>query len=129
MGGDLTNIHPSCVWEGVIIPEAKWIYVDPNQVAQAMVELYRNYKPWKVLAKKQAKENKSKFNYKAIQKETWAFLDRYIPEEIYTPAPVAPELTLPKLKPLNLPKLKKTESPHPQIKLPKLKKKEASTNE
>jgi glycosyltransferase involved in cell wall biosynthesis len=129
LGGDLTNIHPSCVWEGVIIPEAKWIYVDPNQVAQAMVELYRNYKPWKVLAKKQAKENKSKFNYKAIQKETWAFLDRYIPEEIYTPAPVAPELTLPKLKPLNLPKLKKTESPHPQIKLPKLKKKEASTNE
>ena len=127
IGGELKNIHPSCLWENVIINEAKWIYVDPNQAAQALYEVFNNYKPWKTLANKQAKLNKGQFDYNTIRKKTWELLDQYIPDEIYTPLPKQ-ELKLPKLKKvgdkqeLKLPKLKKVSDKKTEVKLPKLKK-------
>lgn len=104
VGGELKPVHPSSVWDGVIIKESSWFAPDPQQSANAMAAVFMNYETFHKKAKKLGKENFKKFSYKAIQKRTWELLDKYVPE---FPKQVA--ITLPKLKKVELPKLKKVE--------------------
>ena len=114
LGGELEEVHPSAQWDTIIIEGAKWMSIDPNMAATAMVEAFRNYKSWRAKANKLAKANKSNFNYKKIRSNMWKLLDQYVPE-FQEPA---------KKMELNLPKLTKvgeqTTSDLPEIKLPKL---------
>ena len=114
LGGELEDIHPSAQWDTIIIEGAKWMSVDPNMAATAMVEALRNYKPWRAKANKLAKANKDNFNYKKIRSNMWKLLDQYVPE-FQEPA---------KKMELNLPTLTKvggqSEVNIPKINLPKL---------
>jgi len=114
LGGELEDIHESARWDTILIEGAKWMSVDPNMAATAMVEALRNYKPWRAKANKLAKVNKDNFNYKKIRSKMWKLLDKYVPE-FQEPA---------KKMELNLPKLTKVEDQGmidvPEIKLPKL---------
>ena len=111
LGGELEDIHESAQWDTIIIEGAKWMSVDANMAATAMVEAFRNYKPWRAKANKLAKANKNNFNYKKIRSNMWKLLDQYVPE-FQEPA---------KKMELNLPNLKKV-APEglPELKLPKL---------
>lgn len=111
IGGELKQVPQSVVWENVIIPESAWLEVDPNMSANAMIEVMNHYNDWKSKAKDLAKRNKENFNYKAIRKQFWDLLDKYVPE-------FEEEKTLVNLK---LPELKKKNTV-PQLNLPKLKK-------
>ena len=104
VGGELKPVHPSSVWDGVIIKESSWFAPDPQQSANALAAAFMDYETFHKKAKKLGKENFKKFSYKAIQKRTWELLDQYVPE---FPKQVA--ITLPKLKKVELPKLKKVE--------------------
>jgi glycosyltransferase involved in cell wall biosynthesis len=104
VGGELKPVHPSSVWDGVIIKESSWFAPDPQQSANALAAVFMDYDTFHKKAKKLGKENFKKFSYKAIQKRTWELLDKYVPE---FPKQVA--ITLPKLKKVELPKLKKVE--------------------
>ena len=114
LGGELEDIHESARWDTILIEGAKWMSVDPNMAATAMVEALRNYKPWRAKSSKLAKVNKDNFNYKKIRSKMWKLLDKYVPE-FQEPA---------KKMELNLPKLTKvgeqTTANVPEIKLPKL---------
>ena len=114
LGGELEDVHPSAQWDNILIEGAKWMSIDPNMAATAMVEAFRNYKSWHAKANKLAKANKNNFNYKKIRSNMWKLLDQYVPE-FQEPA---------KKMELNLPKLIKvgeqTTSDLPEIKLPKL---------
>ena len=114
LGGELEDVHPSAQWDTILIEGAKWMSIDPNMAATAMVEAFRNYKPWRAKANALAKANKRNFNYKKIRSNMWKLLDQYVPE-FQEPA---------KKMELNLPKLTKvgeqTTSDLPEIKLPKL---------
>lgn len=104
VGGELKQIHPSSVWDGVLIKESAWFSPDIQQCANAMAAVFMDYEQFRKKANKLGKENHRKFSYQTIQKRTWDLLDKYVP--------VFPEhvpLVLPKLKKIELPKLKKVE--------------------
>lgn len=104
VGGELRQIHPSSVWDGVLIKESSWFAPDIQQCANAMAAVFMDYEKFRKKASKLGKENFKKFSYQSIQKRTWELLDTYVPE-----FPKQVPLTLPKLKKVELPKLKKVE--------------------
>jgi glycosyltransferase involved in cell wall biosynthesis len=104
VGGELAKIHPSSVWENILIAESSWFRPDVQQCANALAAVFMNYDEFHKKAKKLGKENFRKFSYQAIQKRTWELLDKYVPE-----FPTQVPLTLPKLKKIELSKLKKVE--------------------
>jgi len=93
VGGELKQIHPTAVWDGVLIKESGWFSVDQSQAMNAMAAAYLDYKKFKDLAYGLAVDNRKKFSYESIQKKTWELLDTYIPE-----FPKQMQITLPKLK-------------------------------
>jgi len=104
VGGQLKEIHPSAVWDNILIKESSWFYPDVQQSANAMAAVFMDYETFRKKAAKLGKENFKKFSYKSIQQRTWELLDKYVPE-----FPKQVPLTLPKLKKIELPKLKKSE--------------------
>jgi glycosyltransferase involved in cell wall biosynthesis len=115
MSGKLTPIHPSAT-NDFLIGEALWFSVDHGNIGHFLTDVNKNYKDWKVKAKKQGKYSRANFSFDVMKKQLADTLERNVPEIAKTVA-----LQLPKL---NLPKLKKVDSPKPElpIKLPKLKK-------
>lgn len=104
IGGELTQIHPSSVWENVLIPESSWFRPDIQQSANALAAVFMNYEEFRKKAHKLGKENFKKFSYKMIQQRTWELLDKYVPE-----FPKNVPLKLPTLKKIEFPKLKKVD--------------------
>lgn len=104
VGGELAKIHPSAVWENILIPESSWFKPDIQQCANALAAVFMDYDTFHKKAKKLGKENFKKFSYKAIQERTWELLNRYVPE-----FPKQVPLKLPTLKKIELPKLKKVD--------------------
>ena len=89
---------------------SKWFTVNYQEASAVMKELYKNYRKYKLGAKKLATYNRVKFSLDEMTKQFGKILDKYIPE-------------FPKEVKLKLPKLKKVGSTEaPKIKLPKLKK-------
>jgi glycosyltransferase involved in cell wall biosynthesis len=99
VGGELKPIHPSAVWDNILIKESSWFRPDIQQCANAMAAVFMDYDTFHKKAKKLGKENFKKFSYKAIQQHTWELLDKYVPE---FPKQVVPKL--PKLKKVEIPK-------------------------
>ena len=99
VGGELAQIHPSSVWENILIPESSWFRPDTQQSANALAAVFMDYDTFHKKAKKLGKENFKNFSYKAIQQRTFELLDKYVPE-----FPKEVKITLPKLKKVELPK-------------------------
>lgn len=104
VGGELKPIHPSSVWDGVLIKESSWFAPDIQQSANALAAVFMDYEKFRKLASKLGKQNFKQFSYQSIQKRTWELLDKYVPE-----FPKQVPLVLPKLKKIELPKLKKVD--------------------
>lgn len=104
VGGELKNVHPSSVWENVIMAESSWFSPDPQQCVNAMAAAFLDYNTHKNNAYNLADRNRKQFSYTSIQKRTWDLLDKYVPE-----FPKQLPLVLPKLKKLELPKLNKVD--------------------
>lgn len=100
IGGELKKIHPSSVWDGVLIKESSWFAPDLQQSANSLAAVFMDYEIFRKKAHKLGKENFKKFSYQAIQKRTFELLDKYVPE-------------FPKQVKLVLPKLKKVTKPEP----------------
>ena len=103
VGGELKNVHPSSVWENVIMAESQWFAPDPQQCVNAMAAVFLDYSSFKSRAYNTADRNRKQFSYESIQKRTWELLDKYVPE-----FPKQVPLILPKLKKVELPSLKKS---------------------
>ena len=111
LGGQLTNVHPSAVWQDVILPESQWFTVHYIQGAEAFKYAYnkKNQKPMNLLAKRQARFIKDNFAIKNMEEQLYKYIDKYS-------SGIATQVAL------KLPKLKKTQS---TLKIPKLKKVES----
>jgi Ni,Fe-hydrogenase III component G len=109
--GQLTNVHPSAVWENVILAESQWFSVNYKHAADALKYVYdkKNKKALNLVAKRQAKFIQENFAMKHMEEQLIAYLDKYAPTEVS----------------LNLPKLKKVTPNKPKLELPKLKKVES----
>ena len=111
--GKLNNVHPSSVWDKVILKESQWFTVDYSYASRTLMDIWKNFKNYKSRALKQGSNNRLKFTLSNMKKEFTELVDKYIPE-----FPKQVDLKLPKLKKvggnkskeLKLPKLKKTTS-------------------
>ena len=108
--GDLVDVPKKSFPKDFYLEGMQWFTVNYQKASQSMQEVYKNYKKFKIPAKKQAMGNRSKFSLDAMTRELGKILDKYVPE-------------FPKEVALKLPKLKKVGDTQPQkISLPKLKK-------
>lgn len=95
--GVLEEVHASAQNQW-LIKEAKWFKVDEGMAKNSYIDVWKNYKPWKEKAKRQAYYSKTKFSWDKMHELITEILDE-LPE-----FPQQQELKLPKLK---LPKLEK----------------------
>lgn len=102
--GTLESVHPSAVWDNVIIPESKWFTVDYGYASGVMKHVVENYKDYEVGAKKQATLIRKEWNFDAMVDNLKNIVEKYVPE-----FPSQVQLKLPQLKKIELPKLKKVE--------------------
>lgn len=79
LGGELRNVEPGAVWNGVIIPESMWFNVDVNFAVGAMRHVFKHYDKFSDRAKRLAKKNATEFSYDAIKNRTAELLDKYVP--------------------------------------------------
>lgn len=101
LGGRLSNIHESAVWDKVLIPESGWFYVDVNEAKQGMRNLHKKYNDYHKKSKSFTYKVKKKFKLSDMTVKLGEMLDTNLPE-----FPKEIPLELPKLK---LPTLKKIE--------------------
>ena len=100
--GALENVHPSAVWDKMILPESQWFTVDYGYASGVMKHIVDNPKDYEVGAKKQATLIKKEWNFDAMVEKLKDILDRNVPQFA-----VQAQLKLPQLKKVELPKLKK----------------------
>lgn len=114
--GSLTKAHKSALVKNIILPDAEWFTPDSGDVGKAYNDIYKNYKKWKVKAKRLGYKNRTEFSYDKMVETLKAIVETNIPE-----FPKQVELSMPSI---TLPKLKKVDKPNklPKIKLPKLNK-------
>ncbi len=103
--GTLENVHPSAVWDKVILAESQWFTVDYGYASGVMKHIVDNYKDYEVKAKKQATLIRKEWNFDAMVEKLKTIIDSNVPEFA-----VQAQLKLPQLKKIELPKLKKIEA-------------------
>ena len=103
--GVLENVHPSAVWDKMILPESQWFTVDYGYASGVMRHIVENPKDYEIGAKKQATLIKKDWNFDAMVDKLKDIIDRNVPEFA-----VQAQLKLPQLKKIELPKLKKIEA-------------------
>ena len=102
--GQLTNVHPSTVWENVILAESQWFTVDYGQAAATLRVVFEKYKEYKDLGKKQSYHIKKNFSLDGMHDKFTSILETNV-----TQFPKLMETKLPTLKKVDLPKLEKLE--------------------
>ena len=95
--GQITDVHKSAVWEGVIVKESKWFTVNYGYAIAVMKDIYRNYQKYELNAKKLGAINEARFTREKMKKKFEEILNKYLPE-----FPSEVSISLP-----NLPKLRK----------------------
>ena len=102
--GTLENVHPSAVWDKVILAESQWFTVDYGYASGVMKHVVDNYKDYEVGAKKQATLIRKEWSFDSMVDKLKTIIDKNVPEFA-----MQAQLKLPQLKKIELPKLKKIE--------------------
>lgn len=100
--GELKQVHPSAVWNGIIQPESSWFTVDYRKASETMRDVYKKYKNYLSNSKKSVKEIETKWSYESMRQSFSELMDRYLPKFAERVS-----LNLPQLK--KLPTLRKIE--------------------
>ena len=107
--GTLEKVHTSAA-NNWLIKESEWFKPDDIQVGNALLNIFNDYKKYRLKAKQQANYSKSKFSWEKMKKLVGTILDANVPEfpsEIPITLPTlnssTPEMKLPTL---SLPTLK-----------------------
>ena len=97
--GTLEPVHRSAFMKGAIIEGSSWFQADSAAVGKELKNMFKNYKNFLTLAKRQAFKNKNEFSLDKMTELLGTLLESNVPE-----FPKQVQLSLPKLE---LPKLKK----------------------
>lgn len=98
--GNLTEVHKSAVWEGVLNAGSHWFSVDYAAAAKVLDKVYNNYSKYLNSSKKSIKEIESRWSYDSMHKKFQTLLDEKLPKFAQKM-----QLNLPQLK--KLPTLRK----------------------
>lgn len=97
--GELTEIHKSAVWDGVLVEGSKWFTVNYNEASKILLDMFKSYKKYKYESVKFL-NHVNKWSMKAMQDKFISILENN------TSVPERMDIKLPTL---NLPTLKKLE--------------------
>lgn len=103
--GKMEDVHPSAVWDGMIIQGSQWFTVDYGYASSVMKHIVENYKDYEIRAKKQATLIKKEWSFDCMVDRLRDIVEKYVPQ-----FPTQVQLKLPQLKKIELPKLKKVEA-------------------
>ena len=98
LAGTLQNVHPSVVWQDIIVPEGRWFYVDYRMASQKMLDVWYNYNAYKQAIIGLTDHNKSKFSYSATLKQFDEILVKHLVPFITGKQTIVPVTNVPKLK-------------------------------
>ena len=98
--GELKEVHPSAVWEGIINAGSRWFTVNYQEAAKTMLKVYSNYNKYLMSSKKSVRAIETIWSFDSMCKKFETMLDNYLPKFAEKM-----KLNLPQLK--ELPKLKK----------------------
>jgi hypothetical protein len=106
--GNLQEIHPSVIWDKVLVKGSRWFYVNQLYAEKVLKDVFKSYKKHLQLAKQQSNLSKKEFSIKKMNEKFIDIMNKNIVSQV--------NLKLPQLKPLKA---------KPKLTLPKLKKMEA----
>ena len=98
--GELKEVHPSAVWEGIINAGSRWFTVNYQEAAKTMLKVYSNYNKYLMSSKKSVRAIETIWSFDSMCKKFETMLDNCLPKFAEKM-----KLNLPQLK--ELPKLKK----------------------
>ena len=93
IGGDLTEVPDSVLWDKIIIKNSKWFNVNEDQVYKAMNYVFNNHFEVKRRAESLSMKNQQKFSLSLMTEKLKTILDNKMKS-----LPVMQQLKLPKLK-------------------------------
>jgi glycosyltransferase involved in cell wall biosynthesis len=102
--GQLTQVHPSSVWENVIIPQSSWFTVNYQVASNVMMEVWKNYQKFKQNALKQGMYSEQNFSLNKMHEQFTKIIEEWVPkfpEEVAVSIPALGTMKLPKLKPIS----------------------------
>ena len=103
LNGELKPVHPA-VANQFLLKESSWFNVNPPEVGEALMDVFKNYADYLPGARKQGEYNKEKYCFNAMKEAIREQLNK-VPE-----FPKQISLKLPQLRKIELPSLKKIES-------------------
>jgi hypothetical protein len=110
--GSLNKVHPSAVWENVLIPDASWYSVNYQVASNVMMQVWKDYNRFKQNALKQTMFSEQNFSLNMMHEQFVKILDKHLPkfpEEVPINIPVLSGMKLPKLKPMVAGPIKESE--------------------
>ena len=93
MEGELRQVHPSVVWEEVIVAESNWFYINYQFASSVMNDVHKNYKKHLEKTRKQSQYMKVNFSLEKMTESFGDILERYLPS-------FSTEFEIPKLEEL-----------------------------
>lgn len=100
LDGELTQVHQSAVWEGVINKEASWFTVNYQKASEKLRDFKKNYNKYLNNSKRGLDQFLKKWSYESMSEKFIELLDANLPK-------FAQKLSL--KMPMNMPKLVKKE--------------------
>jgi len=77
--GELKQVHPSVVWDNVIIKESAWFYVDYGYASGILKDMEKNYKNYLTKSRKQTQYIKDNFTLEQMTETFSSQLQQYVP--------------------------------------------------
>jgi len=105
VGGELKNVHPSAVVPNMILPESQWFNPNHGDVGGKLKDVWKNYKQYVDLGKRQAHYSKTNFSWEKMHELLSFRLDKHLPKFAQQVNLKLPDLGV-KTNKLELPKLK-----------------------
>jgi glycosyltransferase involved in cell wall biosynthesis len=96
--GELKVVHPSVVWDGVIVDHSQWYYVNYQYASSVMKDVHKNYKAHLEKTRKQTKYMKDNFSLKNMTESFKDIMEKYTPS--FTQPQDMDEFQIPKLEEL-----------------------------
>ena len=89
--GELKNVHPSVVWENVILADSNWFYANYGYTAGVLKDIKKNYKKYFEKSRKQTQYMKDNFTLSKMTEKFDDILKKHLPDN---------EIKLPELEEL-----------------------------
>jgi len=96
--GEIREVHPSAVWNGVIEAQSKWFNINYSFASNIMLDVFNRYENYLPNAKVLSEKNKKEFNFDKMVEQLDKILTDNVPKFAVKAEIKLPKL--PKLKPI-----------------------------